>query len=959
MSVFYEAYKSLNKDQKEAVDAIEGPVMVIAGPGTGKTQILTLRIANILRSTDTPPEGILALTYTDAGVHAMRERLVSFIGAEAYKVRIHTYHSFALSLVHEYGEYLPRLRDGMLIDEVDQRAVLEEVFDSVSVPLLSTRFNPYRGIGVVARFIEEAKRELYTPSRLRESYEKEEARIRGADDFMHTKGAHAGKIRSEYVKALSRIEKNMQAVLVYEAYEELLAKKGQYDFQDVLLEVVAALVNEEVFRQMVQEQFLYILADEHQDANATQNEILLQIASFHESPNIFVVGDEKQAIYRFQGADLDTFLTLKERYPGARIILLETNYRSTQEVLDTAHALIQGAPIPDPTLRKELIAHQGGGAKVSIYAAEDYEHEVKGVVGFIEDKVRGGVAHSDIAVLVRTNKDAFPIAHACARAGIPYTVRVKENVLEHPFGTLFIHLLRGVWDLDAVSLGQGVFVPGVCDEERFSVIGGLGKGFKELSTQTGTKEFAKRIEILHEESRVFPAARAIPHIVSSLDIVGGIGKRSDAVELYEVLEALLADVERFTNIHGSVSLGAYLDRIERIKLHDLAVVAKQKVMRGVQIMTAHSSKGLEFPYVVIPFATDARYGKKRAAELAIPGSMVQEDHDERRLLYVALTRAKNEALITYAKKSTVGREELPTRFLHDMESLLEAVSFEVPTLPLIPEKVETTFLEPSFIRERLLSHGISATAYGNFKASPWKYFVRNLLRLPEGKSVPLIYGSAVHKALEAVGKEVFAGGEVDAKKAKEAFEAYMEHAPLTKKEREEYIPQGISLLEGYLNQATFPSEGKTEYVVSVPLEVSELGEVTIRGTLDRIDIISGKQVRVLDYKTGKVKSENEIRGLVGSKDPSYYIQLLFYALLLKYDPHGYHMEEGVIEFVEPNQTGKYVSRTFAISNEELVSFEEELKRDLLAIANGTFLNVPPTEDYEAIAMMLAPQESAQ
>jgi DNA helicase-2/ATP-dependent DNA helicase PcrA len=972
MNLFEEAYKRLNVDQKRAVDTIEGPVMVIAGPGTGKTQILTLRIANILKNTDTPPSAILALTYTDAGVTAMRERLAKFIGAEAYAVRIHTYHSFAESLVKEHGEYLERLRDGVLADDVDQREILERAFDSVSAPLLTSRGDAYRGIKEVVRFIDGAKRELFTPEKLYAEYVEDEARVRGQEDFIHVKGAYKGKIRAEYVKALQKIEKNTQATSIYEAYEKILVKENRYDYQDLLLELVKALKAETEFKQILQEEFLYFLADEHQDANATQNEILLELADFHDAPNVFVVGDEKQAIYRFQGADLDTFLSLKERYSDAEIILLETNYRSTQEVLDVAHSLISKAPIPDPALRKELKAHNGAGVKVRICRAGDYEDELAQVMSFIQKLTSSGVPETDIAVLVRNNSDAFPIAGACMRAKVPFTIMAKENVLNTAFAKLYLHLLRALWKGDTVSLARALFLPGIISNgtDRLRLIEAIRKSKTTLLADIDVTSFEKGGEIdvlkgvfseLHEESHVLPAARVVPHIISKLGIVSGIAKRLDSQELYGILQALLSDIEKFAGTHPGADIGMYLERIDLIEKHELSVVSTRKEAKGIQIMTAHGSKGLEFPYVIIPFATDRRYGKKRSGELSVPGSLVQEEHDERRLLYVAITRAEKEAFITYASKNTSGREETPTRFILDMEELLEDMEGVEATLPLIGEESGTTLLDKEYIQAQLLSSGMSATAYGNYKVSPWKYFFRNLLKLPEGKTFPLIYGSAVHAALEDAGKQVFAGTKIDIEKVKEVFEEKMRLSDLTEKEKSEHIPLGKEVLSKYLEQAVFGQEGKTEFSVSAPFEIPGVGTLTIRGNLDRLDIIDGNVVRVVDYKTGKVKSENEIKGLTATADPSYYVQLMFYALLLKHDPaHKYVMKEGVLEFVEPNDTGKYVSRRFEIDEEELNTFEEEFRKDLEAIANGAFLGAPVTDDYrELVEMITLQKESGQ
>lgn len=950
MDAYTEAYSKLNEKQKEAVDAIEGPVMVIAGPGTGKTQILTLRIAHILANTDTDPSAILALTFTDAGVTAMRKRLKTFIGPDAYRVRIHTYHSFAESLVKEYGSYLPRLDGGVLVDEVDQREVLERAFDSVSVPKLVTRANPYRAMSEVVAFIQNAKRELFSPERLHVEYEAEKKHIESLPDFVHEKGAHKGKIKGPYIKALERIDKNLQATKVYEAYEKIMVDEGKYDFEDLLLDVVGALKKHEDFKRSVQEDIHYFLADEHQDANATQNELLLELADFHEEPNVFVVGDEKQAIYRFQGADLDTFLRLKDRYPSARVIVLDTNYRSTSEILDTAHALIEKAPIPDQSLRKRLVAHKGNGPTVSMCAAQTVGEELSHIVHTISKWHDEGAAYEDIAILVQKNADAFPVGNALSKANIPYTIFAREDLLSHPFTQLFFDLIRGILTGSPEALARGVFVPGVSktNTERISYIEALRSGkphpLKDLQ------------EKITEYMRLHPASRSVPYLIQELGIVGGIASRGDGQELYEILEAILQDVERFAQVHRGATVEAYLARVDRIKMHGLSVLSRTKKGIGVNILTAHGSKGLEFPYVYIPFVNDARYGKKKGKELTIPGSYEQEEHDARRLLYVALTRAEKAAVLSYALKAPTGRDDEPSRFIQDIEILLENVAPEGKPLPLIAPHESKSLIDPAFIRERLAAYGISATAYGNYKSSPWKYFFKNILRLPESKGPTLVYGSAIHTALEEVGKNVFAQESIDFEKAHQAFISVVEKSDLEASDKEKLLQGAMESIQGYVTQATFGTEGKVEYDVSVPLEIRGVGEVVIRGKLDRIDILGGNAVRVIDYKTGRSKTEGEIRGTTQSSDGSYYVQLLFYALLLKHsDKDRFDMKEGVFEFVEKDPSGKYVSRAFTPSQKEVDAFEEELIADIADIANGAFFDAPVPEEYESLARFFIDQ----
>jgi DNA helicase-2/ATP-dependent DNA helicase PcrA len=357
---FDELYKKLNLRQREAVDAIEGPVMVVAGPGTGKTQILTLRIANILKKTDTPPDAILALTFTEAGVAAMRKRLVEIIGSSAYRVGIFTFHSFCNDIIKRFPEQFPRIIGSINISDIDKISVIKELLDNgaalrghdadlrgkkfktpkIDLKILRPYGDTFYYLHPVRQKISELKRENISPDDLELKIKKLKLEIEAIPDLHHEKGAYKGKIKGKYESTLKNIEKLKELLKLYRAYEKVLEERKLYDYEDMILEVIRALEEDEAFRLQVQEEYQYVLADEHQDANNAQNRVLELLTSFHQNPNLFIVGDEKQAIFRFQGASLENFQFFQKKFPKARMIILEDNYRSTQTILDAAHSLL-------------------------------------------------------------------------------------------------------------------------------------------------------------------------------------------------------------------------------------------------------------------------------------------------------------------------------------------------------------------------------------------------------------------------------------------------------------------------------------------------------------------------------------------------------------------------------------------------------------------------------------------
>ncbi len=290
MSAFTEAYARLNAAQKKAVDTIEGPVMVIAGPGTGKTQILALRIANIIQKTDTSPSSILALTFTESGVASMRARLVSLMGQEGYRVRIHTFHGFCNEVIRMYPDRFPSIIGRVPLIELDAIRIIKTIIDDTRPKLLRPHGKPDFYVRDIIGKISETKREHVTPDTLLERVADRKKIIEGADDLYHTKGAHVGKMKGHYIKELASLEKALEFVEVYRQYETALEANGFYDFDDTIIAVIEALARDEELKLMVQEEHQYILADEHQDANGSQNELLTLLSDFHTQPNLFVVG---------------------------------------------------------------------------------------------------------------------------------------------------------------------------------------------------------------------------------------------------------------------------------------------------------------------------------------------------------------------------------------------------------------------------------------------------------------------------------------------------------------------------------------------------------------------------------------------------------------------------------------------------------------------------------------------
>lgn len=971
-TAFREAYARLNEGQKLAVDSIEGPVFVIAGPGTGKTQVLTLRIANILRTTDTPPDAILALTFTDAAAHEMRDRLARVIGSTAWRVRIHTFHGFAETLVNQYPDAFPRIVGAMVASDAERAEMMDTALLTAKVQHLRPFGDPLYYHGHVARAIATMKREHVTPDTLAAQLDVEQAAFDAIPDKVHEKGKYAGKMKGEFEKQLKKLEKTADLLQVYRAYEALLTERRRYDFDDLILEAVRALREDESFLRQVQESLLYILADEHQDANQSQNALLELLADYHESPNLFIVGDEKQAIYRFQGADLDNVHYFRNRYPNTRIIALVENYRSQQSILDAALALIEKSP-DDRLSRAPLISRADCIEKpITILAAPTPEAEMAALATEIRAMVAEGVAPGDIAVLVRRNRDVAEVADALQEEGIGVSAKGEGNSLHNRFVLALLRLLlaiaaprdehlTGVLSLPAFPLSAADTwrVSQYAKKQKKPLLEVLRATDDLAQAQVAHPEAALQLgalieELVREASIERPAKIAEYALVRSgiLRALLGAPDRSESLAAVRALLSLFEDLSRREH-------DAQLDRaLALVQLYEEREMRLSGRGAGdetrVKVLTAHASKGREFRRVLIPRTTESAWStRSRAEHFHVPGvlSGSAELEDERRLFYVALTRGKEEVIVSYAQTKGEGRPDAPSALLEDLdERLIERRDVE-PIEDIMVRGTATqgtardidvpTDDDRATLAAAFYAQGLSPTALNNYLSCPWHYFYVNLLRIPEAENKFMLYGTAVHAALKRYADGRTQGTDIGSAGMYATFERIIDRAPLTERDIAELKEKGARSLAAWWEErhGAWPERTRAEEGCEAYLKHTDGSTILLRGALDRIDEGAGG-VRVVDYKTGKPRSRNDIMGATKSSDGNYYRQLTFYKLLLARTENPTEMTEGVIEFVEPDEKGRIRTEVFSISDAEVAALEVQIQQVADAILNLSFWNTP-------------------
>src|SRR3989344_733642 len=973
---FTELYKQLNPEQKKAVDTIEGPVMVIAGPGTGKTQILTLRIANILLKTQVNPGNILALTFSESGAVTMRRRLAEIIGPTAYQVRIATFHGFCNELIQTYPAEFTHTIGRRSASEIEQIDLMQMIIDELPLEFLKTFGEPYFYLYDIRRSIGFLKKEGINPEEFAHTIHQQEQVFANIDDLYYTGGRYEGKMKGKYADLKKQLDKNRELAKIYETYQERLAEAKRYDYDDMILEVAQTLASNSELLLLLQERFQYFLVDEHQDTNNAQNRVLELLSNFYDQPNLFVVGDEKQAVFRFQGASLENFLYFKKLYPTAQLITLRQNYRSTQSILNLAHDLIQKNSRRLTDEIKELGQELNAQSKYPEKLAEVYEFQQSETENFflaekIHELIDSGVPAKEIAVLYRDNQDALVISEMLEKCGLPFRVESGNNALRDADVRALLDLLKWLADptneeklfnilhlpwlnLPALHIYK-IVTPGV--RRKLSLLEMLGSTTrrKALELEAGDKigqlaDQLLRWQKLAVNTNLGEMFETVARESGYLSYI--LAKPNSALALAR-LNSVFREVKKLVVVHPEAKLVDFVKYLNTLEEHRVAVKEGNAgyIPNAVRLMTAHGAKGLEFDYVFLVNVYDGHWGNRRIPQLIkilAKTSAKLEDipelktDDERRLFYVAVTRARKLAFISYALQGSDGREQSPSQFILEIKSELKQVGPAEQFEKMFAGKREVLYqlritpgwsvFEKDFLRELFFKRGLSATGLNNWLSCPWKYFYLNLLRVPRVKNKYQIYGTAIHAAL----KEFFdasKNGPVEKGFLEEYFVAALEGEPLLPKDYAAVLAKGKFALSKYFAnyEGSWRTNTQNEFRINsvyLPLRSQALDErpIKLTGVLDKIEYLDGGEtVNVVDYKTGKAKTRNELEGKTKNATGDYPRQLAFYKLLLdNYPTFTAEMISGEIDFVEPDSNGKFQREKFIITATETTALQEQI-----------------------------------
>jgi DNA helicase II / ATP-dependent DNA helicase PcrA len=980
--------------------------MVIAGPGTGKTQVLTLRIANILQKTDTNPHNILALTFTEAATRTMKKRLIDLIGTTGYSIRIQTFHGFCQEVISSHPEYFPFGTNTIPASEVQTHAIMESLLDDPTLLALRTPGSKYHYLQKILSAINTLKSEGIPPAKFRDLVKAER------EMFEQEEGSLTKTAR---VKKESTIARQEELLRLYISYQQELRARGLIDFTDMIVHTVEALRKSQDLRTLLQENLQYILVDEYQDTNGAQNTVVDLLASFWgTAANVFVVGDPHQTIFRFQGASFENTIGFLTRYPASQVITLATGYRCPQSIYTAAHTLI-GNNTSSQTLLTALgqnntnVATLVAGISQELQSKTDApeptitratlptaDHERTWIATQIQKQIESGVSPQEIAVLVKTNDQATAVSLTLSQYDIAHHVDRTTDALTTELGVSIVSLLQTLTTLhtntESPYLYATLAAPWM-DLPPLSLMS-LTRSFSkqkkiysfadyilsESSTEAGFAAIRARVQKLLELSQL-SLTYALPNwialVFEECGLIRWANTQAEIADLLAILTAFHSFATANYVADPMLTAPQYMALLDTMRAQGLllSVPATREAKESVTIATIHKAKGREWDRVYIPHLRDGVWGGGKAhSGITLPEGIIatqaedDELEDDRRLFYVALTRAKQHVMLTYPTSiADAGKvsETVPSQFLAELPpklvTLIDTLTYDqvqstLHTLrPLQPQPFGES--EREWIRSIVSEMSLSVSALNTYLRDPKAFLMQYILCIPQPVESHLAFGNAMHKALEYHYRTYRSkdGTHPDESFALSVFEDTLKKEIISRNDFESRRTQGIRVLQEYLaeKQSEFPKILATEEGFGWKRGPILLGDIRLSGKIDRIDIQdeSGHVLNIVDYKTGKQKSVNQIEGKVGLAEMSerernlpeairgaMKRQLLFYKLLLSHDPlyKLWTVGTATFEFVESDK-GKLVERTFELSNSDVKLLENLITEVMTEIRSQQFL----------------------
>lgn len=1032
---FEQAYKNLNEQQRQAVDYIDGPLLVIAGPGTGKTQLLSVRVANILKQTDVAPDNILCLTFTDAAAANMRHRLADFIGPEAYKVQIHTYHSFGSFILQEHR---PDLKNS--IDALERFQIIREIQSKLKIT------DPLRGdywtdniIGAIGN-LKAAAIDADDIGKILYRNQEDNAKINSAieldleginkrypaciphyqgilealKDFIDESGNYitdrVEPIANIYYRSLGGIllkydgensiaeelrkwrnkffEKNEHDKFVFSdaaanarladlafimrEYTNYMTEHGLYDYDDMILLAINELKNNDDKRYNAQERFQYILLDEYQDTNDAQSQLVAQLTdnpSNEGRPNIMAVGDDDQAIYGFQGANSSNFYDFDAKYHPEHI-LLSKNYRSSAEILELAHNVIEQGEdrfctAPNVNIDKNITAENPPAeTKIEYRAFQSYQAEYSHVARQIKVLLDEGVPGSKISIIAPRHSHLLSILPYLHALDIRVSYEKRENILDNPkIATLieFCKFLQALSEQNLQRADQYCFhlfsleAWGISTAEVIGLISDAHANRDTIIEEMLKEERPDHIKAainwcveLAAKIIVYPADYIVTQIVAK------VYADTDDFSFYSNLNTLRDSI--LARQEPKMMLDAFIARLEAYPAANQQILDRSPYYESdeaVKVQTIHSSKGLEYDYVFLIAVDNYNWSdaKGNTDHLTLPRNLEYVRHtgdsaDEKlRLFFVAITRAKSRLLMSYSASDFSGKEVDRLKFLDTFEQddriysriipgefneIIPSTSAEIELKDISPslwfdsyipdDEVRKNLYKPKVEHFRLYPTQLNAFLDIEY-AGPLAFLQSYIIGVPGESTFFMDYGNFVHEIMDEINKENISNEE-----AYQRFMKLVDNAAISEDEKRDLRDRGDNEIMRFLEaRGDQLRNTKADSERGFFGENIMLDDVPLGGKIDRVEIDEEKkEITVADFKTAqpKYKWNDSVNSTL-----KYKLQLYFYKFLIEdsHDYKDYKVTKGRIDFIMPGKKGDISPLELDFDDEEAIKIKKLIK----------------------------------
>ena len=1001
-----------NPRQKEAIDTINGPVMLLAGPGTGKTFTLIERIKNMLQKGVLPSE-ILCLTFSEAASSEMKTRLVKGVenATAAMGVCVSTYHSFCKDIIDRFPSKFELLDNVQVVDDITKQAIVKECMDeyhtAFGVEYLKDKWNNrYHFVGQIISAIDYVKRERISKEEYFKFYETNPDWLPRMDELKeeYKEREEKGKLVKTFVEKFENFEKKLgkakEFYAIYELYEKGLRQHNLIDFSDMLNLVLKTVEYDDELLNEVASGYKYILVDEYQDTNSGQNELIFQIARGAKTDNVFVVGDDDQIIYSFQGARCDNLKNFLKKYPGTNVICLNENNRSSQLVLDFAEDIIKNDK-SRLTNDADLI-HYGIDKKLTAKNKNVIEKEEKIHFSFygqtiqennkiadeIENLINKGIEPKEIAILSKRNDFLIPFAKILKAKNIPYQLNRQKSVFEIPaFITTYFYLkcLDNTYKGADKLFGLLVNEPFLIDEKDYyellkqSRLNVSKKEKLEIKDRNFFNIIEENLDTIFKDSKGIQefystfislkrlkSSKSLTAFIYDVIIKTGIleyysNRADEKFENLAAIKRLTKEAYSYSALHKTATLSDFISHLDTYLNQGIKMEIEKNPYsnNAVQLLTYHGSKGREFEYVFMPQLTARLWEKSRPPgklELPVEESRFLDDKTENKkaellkLMFVGITRSKYGLYLSYANCDDEMNVQAVSEYLQsdilNNEKYCDKNSYELD-LDTYTEELKNFILYQDSsnvqleLKERTENITVSASSLNEYLSCPLKYYYSDILNVPVlAEDIDnLSYGSAVHFALEKmarVGREN--GCYPPLADVLGYFKEKMDTLEFKDAEtREEYQRRGEELFNmNYLKLAETPVE--SILASELRLEFKEEGYI-LKGFADRV-VKAGDKIYIYDFKTGTPKKVKP--------DENYHNQLRFYKYLYEKINPGVNVFDCALLYVEKGFTYSNAN----LADEDNIEIEKKIKAFVEDVKNLHFEPTPSSDACKYCAYSL-------